>query len=219
MNQIKITVEERISSMEGEVADLRDMMKKLLEIHNQTTASVAKVKKDTIGMALAGRRKREERREEKLASFPRRKPAGYLSKNNKEIILKKTLLNHTKYYIFIGEKRVAKQPYSLHKSHLKKCQVSLKKTLSYAPNSSQKDNPRNQLDGHQETSKRRKKGSINTHGGKPNSPNQPRNRNPAATIQHPGKKPKSQPRGTETALKQRKPKRHKEGKRQIKATF
>ncbi|KAL0914988.1 hypothetical protein M5K25_015383 [Dendrobium thyrsiflorum] len=43
MNQIKRTVEERISSMEGQVADLRDMMKKLLEIHNQTAASVAKV--------------------------------------------------------------------------------------------------------------------------------------------------------------------------------
>ncbi|KAL0928162.1 hypothetical protein M5K25_000030 [Dendrobium thyrsiflorum] len=42
MNQIKTTVEESISSMEGQVADLRDMMKKILEIHNQTAASVAK---------------------------------------------------------------------------------------------------------------------------------------------------------------------------------
>ncbi|KAH0456489.1 hypothetical protein IEQ34_014396 [Dendrobium chrysotoxum] len=43
MNQSKTTVEERISSMEGQVADLRDMMKKMLETHNQTAASVAKV--------------------------------------------------------------------------------------------------------------------------------------------------------------------------------
>ncbi|KAL0919998.1 hypothetical protein M5K25_009096 [Dendrobium thyrsiflorum] len=42
MNQIKTTVEERISSMEGQVADLRDMIKKMLEVHNQTAASVAK---------------------------------------------------------------------------------------------------------------------------------------------------------------------------------
>ncbi|KAL0924494.1 hypothetical protein M5K25_005327 [Dendrobium thyrsiflorum] len=42
MNQIKTTVEERMSSMEGQVADLRDMIKKMLEVHNQTTASVAK---------------------------------------------------------------------------------------------------------------------------------------------------------------------------------
>ncbi|KAL0915684.1 hypothetical protein M5K25_016121 [Dendrobium thyrsiflorum] len=42
MNQIKTTVEERMSSMEGQVADLRDMMKKMLEIHNQTAASFAK---------------------------------------------------------------------------------------------------------------------------------------------------------------------------------
>ncbi|KAL0914831.1 hypothetical protein M5K25_015215 [Dendrobium thyrsiflorum] len=43
MNQIKTTVEERISSMQGPAVDLRDMMKKLLEIYNQTAASVAKV--------------------------------------------------------------------------------------------------------------------------------------------------------------------------------
>ncbi|KAL0907901.1 hypothetical protein M5K25_022353 [Dendrobium thyrsiflorum] len=42
MNQIKTTVEERMSSMEGQVADLRDMIKKMLEVHNQTAASVAK---------------------------------------------------------------------------------------------------------------------------------------------------------------------------------
>ncbi|KAL0921168.1 hypothetical protein M5K25_008215 [Dendrobium thyrsiflorum] len=42
MNQIKTTVEERMSSMEGQVADLRDMIKKMLEVHNQTTASVAR---------------------------------------------------------------------------------------------------------------------------------------------------------------------------------
>ncbi|KAL0909035.1 hypothetical protein M5K25_023557 [Dendrobium thyrsiflorum] len=42
LNQIMTTVEERISSMEGQVADLRDMMK-MLEVHNQTAASVAKV--------------------------------------------------------------------------------------------------------------------------------------------------------------------------------
>ncbi|KAL0925535.1 hypothetical protein M5K25_003880 [Dendrobium thyrsiflorum] len=42
MNQIKTTVKERMSSMEGQVADLRDMIKKMLEVHNQTTASVAR---------------------------------------------------------------------------------------------------------------------------------------------------------------------------------
>ncbi|KAL0921332.1 hypothetical protein M5K25_008394 [Dendrobium thyrsiflorum] len=42
MNQIKTTVEERLSSMEGQVADLRDMIKKMLEVHNQTTASIAR---------------------------------------------------------------------------------------------------------------------------------------------------------------------------------
>ncbi|KAL0907636.1 hypothetical protein M5K25_022055 [Dendrobium thyrsiflorum] len=42
MNQIKTTVEERMSSMEGQVADLRDMIKKMLEVHNQMTASVAR---------------------------------------------------------------------------------------------------------------------------------------------------------------------------------
>ncbi|KAL0922931.1 hypothetical protein M5K25_006962 [Dendrobium thyrsiflorum] len=42
MNQIKTTVEERMSSMEGQVADLRDMIKKMLEVHNQITASVAR---------------------------------------------------------------------------------------------------------------------------------------------------------------------------------
>ncbi|KAL0908160.1 hypothetical protein M5K25_022634 [Dendrobium thyrsiflorum] len=43
----------------------------------------------------------------------------------------------------------------------------------------------------------KKKGSINTHGGKPNSTNQTQNRKPAAMVQHLGKKPKSQPRETE----------------------
>ncbi|KAL0911802.1 hypothetical protein M5K25_019967 [Dendrobium thyrsiflorum] len=42
MNQIKTIVEDRISSMEGQVVDLRDMMKKMLKIHNQTAASCAK---------------------------------------------------------------------------------------------------------------------------------------------------------------------------------
>ncbi|KAL0906102.1 hypothetical protein M5K25_024566 [Dendrobium thyrsiflorum] len=42
MNQIKTTVEERMSSMEGQVADLRDMIKKMLEVHNQMAASVAR---------------------------------------------------------------------------------------------------------------------------------------------------------------------------------
>ncbi|KAL0907588.1 hypothetical protein M5K25_022005 [Dendrobium thyrsiflorum] len=42
MNQIKTTVDDRISSMEGQVSDLRDMMKKILEMHNQTVASMAK---------------------------------------------------------------------------------------------------------------------------------------------------------------------------------
>ncbi|KAL0912290.1 hypothetical protein M5K25_018253 [Dendrobium thyrsiflorum] len=42
MNQIKETVEERISSMEGQVADLRDMMKKMLEFQTQTAASEAR---------------------------------------------------------------------------------------------------------------------------------------------------------------------------------
>ncbi|KAL0914227.1 hypothetical protein M5K25_017740 [Dendrobium thyrsiflorum] len=42
MNQIKETVEERISSMEGQVADLRDMMKKMLEFQTQSAASDAK---------------------------------------------------------------------------------------------------------------------------------------------------------------------------------
>ncbi|KAL0925606.1 hypothetical protein M5K25_003966 [Dendrobium thyrsiflorum] len=36
------TVEERMSSMEGQVADLRNMIKKMLEVHNQTEASVAR---------------------------------------------------------------------------------------------------------------------------------------------------------------------------------
>ncbi|KAL0921440.1 hypothetical protein M5K25_008511 [Dendrobium thyrsiflorum] len=42
MNQIKTTVEERMSSMEEQVADLRDMIKKMLEVHNQATASVTR---------------------------------------------------------------------------------------------------------------------------------------------------------------------------------
>ncbi|KAL0926075.1 hypothetical protein M5K25_004461 [Dendrobium thyrsiflorum] len=42
MNQIKETVEERMSSMEGQVADLRDMMKKMLEFQTQSAASYAK---------------------------------------------------------------------------------------------------------------------------------------------------------------------------------
>ncbi|KAL0923179.1 hypothetical protein M5K25_007224 [Dendrobium thyrsiflorum] len=42
MNQIKETMEEKISSMEGQVADLRDMMKKMLELQAQTAASEAK---------------------------------------------------------------------------------------------------------------------------------------------------------------------------------
>ncbi|KAL0918328.1 hypothetical protein M5K25_010331 [Dendrobium thyrsiflorum] len=42
MNQIKETVEERMSSMEGQVADLRDMMKKMLEFQTQSAASDAK---------------------------------------------------------------------------------------------------------------------------------------------------------------------------------
>ncbi|KAL0928170.1 hypothetical protein M5K25_000039 [Dendrobium thyrsiflorum] len=42
MNQIKTTVDERMSSMEGQVADLRDMIKKMLEVHNQTTTSIAR---------------------------------------------------------------------------------------------------------------------------------------------------------------------------------
>ncbi|KAL0925810.1 hypothetical protein M5K25_004180 [Dendrobium thyrsiflorum] len=42
MNQIKTTVDDRISSMEGQVVDLRDMMKRMLEMHNQTAASWAK---------------------------------------------------------------------------------------------------------------------------------------------------------------------------------
>ncbi|KAL0923676.1 hypothetical protein M5K25_007742 [Dendrobium thyrsiflorum] len=42
MNQIKETVEERMSSMEGQVADLRDMMKKMLEFQTQSAASHAK---------------------------------------------------------------------------------------------------------------------------------------------------------------------------------
>ncbi|KAI0502387.1 hypothetical protein KFK09_017336 [Dendrobium nobile] len=37
-----MTVDERISFMEGQVVDLRDMMKKMLKIKNQTAASVAK---------------------------------------------------------------------------------------------------------------------------------------------------------------------------------
>ncbi|KAL0916269.1 hypothetical protein M5K25_013764 [Dendrobium thyrsiflorum] len=41
MNQIKTTVEDRISSMEGQVADLRDMMMKMLDLHNQAAASEA----------------------------------------------------------------------------------------------------------------------------------------------------------------------------------
>ncbi|KAL0908175.1 hypothetical protein M5K25_022650 [Dendrobium thyrsiflorum] len=42
MNQIKETVEERMSSMEGQVADLRDMMKKMLEFQTQSATSDAK---------------------------------------------------------------------------------------------------------------------------------------------------------------------------------
>ncbi|KAL0925902.1 hypothetical protein M5K25_004277 [Dendrobium thyrsiflorum] len=38
MNQIKTTVEERMSSMEGQVADLRDMIKKMLEVFMATFA-------------------------------------------------------------------------------------------------------------------------------------------------------------------------------------
>ncbi|KAL0914420.1 hypothetical protein M5K25_014765 [Dendrobium thyrsiflorum] len=38
MNQIKETVEERMSFMEGQVADLRDMMKKMLEFQTQSAA-------------------------------------------------------------------------------------------------------------------------------------------------------------------------------------
>ncbi|KAI0497469.1 hypothetical protein KFK09_020697 [Dendrobium nobile] len=39
MNQIKETVEEKMSSMEGQVADLWDMMKKMLEFQTQSAAS------------------------------------------------------------------------------------------------------------------------------------------------------------------------------------
>ncbi|PKU60135.1 hypothetical protein MA16_Dca026480 [Dendrobium catenatum] len=42
MNQIKTIIQERISSMEGQLADLRDMMKKMLEIQKQMAASIAK---------------------------------------------------------------------------------------------------------------------------------------------------------------------------------
>ncbi|KAL0916626.1 hypothetical protein M5K25_014153 [Dendrobium thyrsiflorum] len=42
MNQIKETVEERMSSMEGQVVDLRDMMKKMLEFQTQSAAFDAK---------------------------------------------------------------------------------------------------------------------------------------------------------------------------------
>ncbi|KAL0921672.1 hypothetical protein M5K25_008769 [Dendrobium thyrsiflorum] len=42
MNQIKETVEERMSSMERQVADLQDMMKKMLEFQTQSAASHAK---------------------------------------------------------------------------------------------------------------------------------------------------------------------------------
>ncbi|KAL0915176.1 hypothetical protein M5K25_015576 [Dendrobium thyrsiflorum] len=42
MNQIKETVEERSSSMEGQMADLRDVMKKMLEFQTQSSASEAK---------------------------------------------------------------------------------------------------------------------------------------------------------------------------------
>ncbi|PKU69200.1 hypothetical protein MA16_Dca002470 [Dendrobium catenatum] len=42
MNQIKTMVEEMISSMEGQIADLRDMLKKMFEIQNQTAAFVAR---------------------------------------------------------------------------------------------------------------------------------------------------------------------------------
>ncbi|PKU60683.1 hypothetical protein MA16_Dca029191 [Dendrobium catenatum] len=39
-----MTVKERISSMEGQNADLREMMKKMLEIQNQMAASLTKGK-------------------------------------------------------------------------------------------------------------------------------------------------------------------------------
>ncbi|KAL0922466.1 hypothetical protein M5K25_006454 [Dendrobium thyrsiflorum] len=42
MNQIKETMEERMSSMEGQVADLRDMMKKMLEFQTQSATSHVK---------------------------------------------------------------------------------------------------------------------------------------------------------------------------------
>ncbi|KAL0928417.1 hypothetical protein M5K25_000298 [Dendrobium thyrsiflorum] len=42
MNQIKTMMEDRISSMEGQVANLWDIMKKMLEFYNQTTASEAR---------------------------------------------------------------------------------------------------------------------------------------------------------------------------------
>ncbi|KAL0922554.1 hypothetical protein M5K25_006545 [Dendrobium thyrsiflorum] len=56
MNQIKTTVEERMSSMEGQVADLRDMIKKMLEVHNQTTASVARNREEEEAEIVEGRR-------------------------------------------------------------------------------------------------------------------------------------------------------------------
>ncbi|PKU73015.1 LRR repeats and ubiquitin-like domain-containing protein [Dendrobium catenatum] len=42
MNHIKETVEERISSMEGHMADLRNMMKRMLELQAQMAASEVK---------------------------------------------------------------------------------------------------------------------------------------------------------------------------------
>ncbi|KAL0912871.1 hypothetical protein M5K25_016285 [Dendrobium thyrsiflorum] len=42
MNQIKAMVEDRISSMEEQFSNLRDMVKKMLDLHNQTAASEAR---------------------------------------------------------------------------------------------------------------------------------------------------------------------------------
>ncbi|KAL0927836.1 hypothetical protein M5K25_002051 [Dendrobium thyrsiflorum] len=42
MNQIKATMEDRIFSMEEQFSNLRDMVKKILDLHNQTAASKAR---------------------------------------------------------------------------------------------------------------------------------------------------------------------------------
>ncbi|KAL0921742.1 hypothetical protein M5K25_008847 [Dendrobium thyrsiflorum] len=70
MNQIKTTVEERMSSMEGQVADLRDMIKKMLEVHNQTTASVAR---NGEGRSTNSEIRREEE-EAEIVEGERRRP-------------------------------------------------------------------------------------------------------------------------------------------------